>query len=124
MLTMEVSPLRKVAGLIGSLAQPRPCFSPLFTEVPGETVWKIAEGTLDSACAMAQDCKMVLLYPLLPIGGDPNWGLSRFSKQFRKVNSRNFACSEFSEVRPQELGHMLHISALLPSLCCTRYMAG
>jgi hypothetical protein len=25
---------------------------------------------------------MVLLYSLLPTGGAPNWGLSRFSKQF------------------------------------------
>jgi hypothetical protein len=25
---------------------------------------------------------MVLLYPLSPTGGAPNWGLSRFSKQF------------------------------------------
>ena len=36
---------------------------------------------------------MVLLYPLLPTGGAPNWGLSRFSKQFRKRNSRKLAAS-------------------------------
>jgi hypothetical protein len=29
----------------------------------------------------------------------------------------------FSEVRPEKPGHMSHILALLPSLCCDRYVA-
>jgi hypothetical protein len=55
-------------------------------EVPIETVWKIAEGTLDRVCSMAQHCEMGLPHPLLPTDGAPNWGLSRFSKQYLQLD--------------------------------------
>jgi hypothetical protein len=53
-----------------------------------ETVWKIADGSLDGVCSMAQDCEMVLLYPHCPLmgpqtGGYPDFPNS-FSPTFRK----------------------------------------
>jgi hypothetical protein len=50
----------------------------LFTQRRGETVWKIAEGTLDRVCSMAQDCEIGLLCPFCPLvepqtGGHPDF---------------------------------------------------
>ena len=47
---------------------------------------------------MAQECEMGLPHPLLPTDGAPNWGLSRFSKQFRKVNSQKFGPYRMTEL--------------------------
>jgi hypothetical protein len=47
-----------------------------------ETVWKIAVGTLDRICSMAQECEMGSFSTPLPTGEASNWELSRFSKPF------------------------------------------
>src|SRR5215207_1411020 len=53
-----------------------------FTPVRGETVWKIADGSLDGVCSMAQDCEMVLLYPHCPLMGPQTGGYPDFPNSF------------------------------------------
>jgi hypothetical protein len=63
----------------------------LFTEVPRETVWKIAEGILVHGFLVAQNGKRELLCPGLPTRGDPTWSLSGVFRQSQKENTPKFA---------------------------------
>src|SRR5918999_6293486 len=54
----------------------------LFTQLPGETVWKIADGSLDGVCSMEQECEMVLLYPHCPLMGPQTGGYPDFPNSF------------------------------------------
>ena len=71
MLTMVVSPLRKVAGLIGSLAA-----TALLLALIHRSAWRNclenSRGGSRSSILGAKDDEMGLLHTLLSFGGSPN----------------------------------------------------
>ncbi len=70
----------------------------LFTEVPGETVWKIAGGFLIACISWLQESEIEHFRPVLATRYTPNRALSGLSRQSRKGNSPKFGCPIMRQV--------------------------